>query len=142
MWLQYERIRSPRQLMYRRAVEYVDWGTTFKKRAGKTVGRNTAILELKMLSLIMGEAVRLGHAEANPLASLKIRRDKAAKKPGLTEREIVEIQLDEPERMRTSFEISLNTGCRLRGTRIPMTCINSKESRLHFRARKEEKTGP
>jgi hypothetical protein len=59
MWLQYERLHSPRQLTYRRAVEYVDWRTTFKKRTGKTVERNTAILELKMLSLIMGEAVRL-----------------------------------------------------------------------------------
>jgi len=80
LWLQILRINSPRQLTYRRGVEYVDWRTTFKKRTGKVVGRNTAIFELKMLSLIMGEAVRLGHAEANPLFSLKIHRAKAAKK--------------------------------------------------------------
>jgi integrase len=135
MWLQYERIHSPRQLTYRRAVEYVDWRTKFKKRTGKTVGRNTAILELKMLSLIMGEAVRLGHAEANPLASLKIRRDKAAKKPELIDQEIIDIRQalqDEPKWMQTSFEISLNTGCRLRETRIPMTCINFGESKITF----------
>lgn len=29
--------------------------------------------------MIMGEAVRLGHADANPLVSLKLRRDKAPK---------------------------------------------------------------
>jgi hypothetical protein len=135
MWLQYERIHSPRQLTYRRAVEYVDWRTTFKKRTGKTVGRNTAILELKMLSLVMGEAVRLGHAEANPLGSLKIRRDKAAKKRELTDQEIIAIQQalqDEPEWMRPSFEISLNTGCRLRETCIPMSCIDFQENKITF----------
>jgi hypothetical protein len=70
LWMQRERIQCPRQLTYKRSVEYLDWRTSFKKRTGKTVGRNTAILELKTLSLIMGEAVRLGHAEANPLVHL------------------------------------------------------------------------
>ena len=32
-------------------------------------------MELKLLAMIMGEAVRLGHADANPLVSLKLRRD-------------------------------------------------------------------
>lgn len=110
MWLQHERIHAPRQLTYRRGVEYVDWRTNFKKRTGKRVGRNTAIFELKTLSLIVGEAVRLGHADANPLVSMKIRRDKAAKKPELSVPEILEIRealREEPEWMQTSFEISL-----------------------------------
>lgn len=135
LWLQRERIHSPRQLTYRLAVEYVDWRTTFKKRTGKVVGRNTAIFELKMLSLIMGEAVRLGHADANPLVSLKIRRSKPAKKPELTDAEILEIRAvlkDEPEWMLIAFEISLNTGCRLRETRIPMSCINFSENKITF----------
>lgn len=135
MWLQHKRIHSPRQLTYRQAVEYVDWRITFKKRTGKTVGRNTAILEVKLLSLIMGEAVRLSHAEANPLASLKIRRDKVAKKPELTDQEVIEIREAlqvEPEWMRTSFEISLNTGCRLRETQIPVSCIDFRESKITF----------
>ena len=49
-------------------------------------------MELKLLAMIMGEAVRLGHADANPLVSLKLRRDKAAKKPELTDKEIREIR--------------------------------------------------
>ena len=36
-----------------------------------------------MLAMIMGEAVRLGHAEANPLVSIKLRRDKAEKSRSL-----------------------------------------------------------
>ena len=130
LWLQRERIHSPRQLTYRLGVEYVDWRTTFKKRTGKVVGRNTAIFELKTLSLIMGEAVRLGHADANPLVSLKIRKSKAAKKPELSDGEISEIHSalkSEPEWMRICFEISLHTGCRLRETRIPLTCVDFVE---------------
>ena len=46
----------------RQALEYVDWRTAFKKKSGKSVGRNTAIMELKLFAMIMGEAVRLGHA--------------------------------------------------------------------------------
>lgn len=76
LWLQNNRIHSPRQLTYRLGIEYLEWRTTFKKRTGKIVGRNTAILELKLLSLVMGEAVRLGHADANPLVSMKIRRSR------------------------------------------------------------------
>jgi len=92
LWLQHNRIHSPRQLTYRLAIEYLDWRTTFKKRTGKIVGRNTAILELKLLSLVMGEAVRLGHADANPLVSLKLKRDKAKQKPEMTDDEIITIQ--------------------------------------------------
>jgi hypothetical protein len=69
----------------------LDWRATFKKRTGKIVGRNTAIMELKLLALIMGEAVRLGHADGNPLVRLKIQKDKSAKKPEMTDEEIVEM---------------------------------------------------
>lgn len=78
--MQQKRIHSPRHITYKRGVEYVDWRTTFKKRTGKIVGRNTAIFELKTLSLIIGEAVRLGPADANPLINLRLHKDKPAKK--------------------------------------------------------------
>ena len=91
-WLQEKHYHSPRAITYRNALEYLDWRTSYKKKTGKTVGRNTAIMELKLLAMIMGEAVRLGHADANPLVSLKLKRDKAAKKPELTDAEISEIR--------------------------------------------------
>jgi integrase len=135
LWLQNRHYRSPRDITYRNALEFLDWRTSYKKKTGKTVGRNTAILELKTLAMIMGEAVRLGHAEANPLVSLKLRRDKAAKKPELTDAEIIEIQENlriEPEWMRRAFEIALHTGCRLREVRIPLDCIDFAENKITF----------
>ena len=135
LWLQTSRYHSPKDITYRNAIEYIDWRTSYKKKTGKTVGRNTAILELKTLAMILGEAVRLGHADANPLVSLKLRRDKAEKKPELADSEIVEIRAalnDEPEWMQRAFEIALHTGCRLRETRIPRGCIDLAENKITF----------
>jgi integrase len=83
----------------------------------------------------MGEAVRLGHADANPLVSLKMRRSRAAKKPELTDQEIVDITKalkPEPEWMQVAFEIALHTGCRLRETRIPLACVDFREDKITF----------
>jgi integrase len=135
LWLQNRKFHSPRDLTYRNALEYLDWRTAYKKPTGKTVGRNTAIFELKTLALLVGEAVRLGHADANPLVSLKIKKDKAPKKPELTDDEIAAIRaalVDEPEWMQVSFEIALHTGCRIRETRIPLTCIDFTEDKITF----------
>lgn len=135
LWLSTKRVHSPRQLTYRMAVEYIDWRTGLKRKRGKTAGRNTAIMELKILALVMGEAVRLGFADANPLVSMKLRRDKPKKKPEMTDEEIVEIRrllTDEPEWMQVSFEIALHTGCRLRETKIPADCLDFKEKRITF----------
>jgi integrase len=134
-WLQIQCLHSPRAITYRNALEYIDWRTSYKKKTGKTVGRNTAIMELKLLAMIMGEAVRLGHADANPLVSLKLKRDKVAKKPELTDSEISTIQKAlkaEPEWMQTAFAISLHTGCRLRETRLPVNCIDFPEKKITF----------
>ena len=135
LWLQIRRYHSPRDINYAKGIEYVDWRTAYKKKTGKTVGRNTAILELKILAMIIGEAVRLGHADANPLVSIKLRRDKAEKKPELTDEEIIEVRealKTEPEWMQRAFRIALHTGCRLRETRIHRKCVDLNENKITF----------
>ena len=135
VWLQENHYHSPRAITYRKALEYVEWRVSYKKKTGRTVGRNTAIMELKLLAMIMGEAVRLGYADANPLVSLKLRRDKTPKKPEVTDDEIVEIRKalrTEPQWMQTAFEISLHTSCRLRETKIPLNCLDFKENKITF----------
>ncbi len=135
LWLQTQRLHSPRAITYRKALEYIDWRTTFKKKSGRTVGRNTAVMELKLLAMILADAQRLGYAEANPLLSLKLKRDKSAKKPEITDEEIKKIRdalTTEPEWMRFAFEISLHTGCRLRETRLPVECLDFVEKKITF----------
>jgi integrase len=135
LWFQENHYHSPRAITYRNTLEYIEWRTGQRKRSGKKAGRNTAIMELKILSMILQEAVRLGHVEANPLVSLKIRRDKPAKKPEMTDKEIREIRAAlkaEPEWMQTCFEIALHTGCRLRETRLPIECLDFTENKITF----------
>ncbi len=135
MWLQYRQIHTPKQITYKTALEYIDWRINFKKKSGKKAGRNTAILELKTFSLILSEAVRLGHADSNPLAHLRIRKDKAKKKPEMTNDEIVEIRRalqTEPEWMQVAFQLGLHTGCRVRETAIPMSCVDFDEEKITF----------
>lgn len=139
LWLQNRRLHSPRQLTYKLGVDYIDWRTTFKKRTGKIVGRNTAIFEIKTLSLVLDEAVRLGHSDANPLVNMKLRKDKPAKKPELSDDEIARIQqalVEEPDWMQVAFQIALHTGCRLRETRLPLSCVDFKENKITFPAPK------
>lgn len=135
LWLQVRKFHSPREITYRNALEYIDWRTSHKKKSGKTAGRNTAIFELKMLAMVLGEAVRLGHSEANPLVSLKLRTVKPAKKPELSDGEVIAIRSAlsaEPEWMQLSFEIALHTGCRLRETKIPLDCVDLDENKITF----------
>jgi integrase-like protein len=135
LWLQIERLHSPRAITYGNALGYLDWRTAYKKKTGKKAGRNTAIMELKLFAMIMGEAVRLGHADANPLVSLKLRRDKPAKKPEMTDAEIRDIRAalkTEPEWMQICFDIALHTGCRLRETRLPVDCLDFTENKITF----------
>ena len=77
----------------------------------------------------------MGHADTNPLVSMKIRRDRPPKKPELTDDEILEIQTasnEEPEWMQVSFAIGLHTGCRLRETRIPLSCVDFRQCKITF----------
>ncbi|MGH7991518.1 MAG: DUF6232 family protein, partial [Limisphaerales bacterium] len=44
-WLQEKHYHSPRAITYRNALEYIEWRTNYKKKTGKTVGRNSATPE-------------------------------------------------------------------------------------------------
>lgn len=135
LWLQEKKYHSPRSITYRRGLEYLDWRLAHKKKSGSFVCRNTAILELKVFAMIMDEAVRLEHIEANPLFKLKLDKDRPAKKPEITNTEIKTIRIAlkrEPEWMQIAFEIALHTGCRLSETRIPLDCINFSENKITF----------
>lgn len=118
-----------RTIRYKHALQYVEWRTARRKRTGKRAGRNTAIQEVKLLSSILNEAVRREKIDANPLASLRLKKDPAKKKPAFKDEEVDICRaalLAEPEWMRISFEIALATGCRLRDTRIPLECVDLK----------------
>lgn len=126
LWLT-ERKLVPGAIRYAHALEYLDWRTGRRKQSGKRAGRNTAIQDVKLLSAVLGEAVRRGMIAANPLVGLKLRKAPIEKKPELSDAEIDACRLalkEEPVWMQRAFDIALHTGCRLRETRIPMRCVD------------------
>jgi integrase len=126
MFLQENRLDIS-SVRYAHVEDYIVWRPNQKKKSGKRAGRNTAIQEVKFLQMIMNEAVRRSLIVANPLASLKLRKDETKVKRAFTPEEIElcrEAVKSREEWMRVCFEIGLFTGCRLRETRIPLTCID------------------
>ena len=143
-WLSEAGIKCPRELDHNGIVEYVKWRTGQKKRSGKQVSQNTAIMDLRVMSQVMAEAVRRNLAERNPAKDHGFKKSKPKKKPEMTDEEIRKIWIalqDKDEWMRDSFLIALHTGCRLRETIIPMNCIDLAGETITFPAPKggEEK---
>lgn len=134
-WLQLRRITGAGEIRYQHAIDYMTWRTSYRKKSGKISGRNTALFELKLFGLIMSEAVKFGLANGNPINRLGIAKEKVKAKPEFTDEDITEIRVAlavEPSWMQISFEIALQTGCRLRETIIPMTLIDFKRSSITF----------
>ena len=126
-WLQLRGFHGPADLTYKLALEYMEWRTTVKKRTGKLAGWNTARHDLKVLSLALTEATRIGFIAANPLAKLGFKKKEAQKKPKLDDEAIQRLEaalVGEPEWMGVAFRIALNTGCRLRETVIPLSDVD------------------
>jgi integrase len=136
MWMQESKVKGPEQITYQRALDYLKWRTEYvHPRTKKKCCRNTAVYDIRLLQLVMGEAVRMGHVAANPLASLRIAKEPVKKKREITPDEICKIQKHLAKRkewMRTSFQIALHTGCRLFETAIQLKYVDFAEKRLTF----------
>ena len=136
------RVMAPAQLTYSHGKEFLAWRMKVKRHCGKTVSKNTAIGNLKVLSLIMGEAVKRGFALMNPVLRMGIRRDPPKEKVELTQAEVatiraavVELEAERPitERwMTVSFEIAYYQGCRLSETRVAMTDVDEARGEIRF----------
>lgn len=115
-------IAGPGQLERAHVFGYIDWRTGQKKqKSGRNPGLNTALGELKLLGLLMDEAVRRGLAAANPARRLDIQREEPREKPEILDQEfpiIFEALRTRPAWMRRSFFMALETGLRFSDTQI------------------------
>lgn len=97
---------------------------------------NTALGEVKLLGLILGEALQRGMVRSNVCRNLGIKRDRGRIKPEFTDDQIRMVRdalLNYPEWMRISFEISMHHGTRLRATQIDLhRDIDWKNRRITF----------
>ena len=142
LFLRRETILSPASLLYTHIQRFVDWRKTFTGEGVWKCGHNNAVLEVKILGLLMKEAVRRGMCQGNPCAGCGLQKKKPDAKPEITNEELATIRaalLKEPEWMMVAFEIAIHQGCRLRETSIPLKNIDLKRSRITFAATKGNK---
>lgn len=138
-------IRSARILSREHCMNYMAWRLSAEALdAGlRKAAHNTALLEVKMLSTIMREAVSRGLAGANPALQLGLKRVRGKVKPEMSDDEIeiierslaLPIELERPysEAMRISWEIAQGQVCRLRETCIPLADVDLTEGTITFR---------
>lgn len=139
------KVHTPALCTYQHAQDYVDWRTKQKRNAGALISRNTALFEIKLLRVLLHEAVKRGFCLGNPLTKIGIRRDRPREKAALTAADIakhreglrtVEGHLPITQRwMTVSFEIALHQGCRLMETAVPMTDVDLERETITFRAK-------
>lgn len=138
-------IRSPRLLDRAACIDYVGWRCDAEKTREwglRRAQRNTALLELKILSGIMREAVNRGLCAANPCLQLGLKRAKAKVKPEITDEEFERIEsalvlpdeLARPysEALRISWQIAMRQVCRLSETCVPLRDVNLDEGTITF----------
>ena len=146
IYLKEKRIFMPKDMTYQDAIDYVKWRTSYKKRGGRTVKHNTALNDMKVFRIIMGQAIRLGYCTTNPCNRLGVAKEETKEKPELTDDDITTIRealkkRDEQEPwMRISFEIALHTGCRQSETQIAMKNIDFNRNTITFASPKGGKS--
>lgn len=127
-------ILYPRQLRYRHGEDYLRWRLGNPVH-GRRVVHNTALVELHFLAQLMNEAVRREYCESNPIARLGIGRRAPKEKRELTDKEIARLRkhlVDQPQWMRTAFEISLYTGCRFSECEMPLENIDLRANSIRI----------
>ena len=137
-FLNAKEIQRPRMLTYSHAREYFDW----RMAKPELAHHNTALEEVKVLSMIMGEAVKRGYTSGNPCRELRIGRIKPKKKPELTDTHIEKIWdklRTRPAWMKRAFALGLCHGVRISECRVPMGDIDTKRGLIHFRKTKGDK---
>jgi integrase len=139
-FLDVHRVFVPRQLTRQHVRDYVlKWRQERHAEVGcYEVSKNTALTEIKVLRILMYEAVQLGFATINPCEKLHIRPDKAPRKPRITDAEHEKIMAalrDEPEWMRISYIIAWEQGCRFSETSFPLSDVHLDRNVIGFRTK-------
>lgn len=138
-FLELRELRIPRALTYQQVLEFVSWRSSQVKRlSGKRVSKNTALCDVRVMAVVMREAIRRSFAETNHCEKLGITKDPSRQKPEMTDGEIARIRAalkSRPEWMTISFEIALHQGCRLSETSLPLSQVDLMRDTITFHAK-------
>lgn len=133
-----EKVGSPRGVTRNLILAYPAWRVKPPDPLYRC-SHNNALGELKVLGMIMNEAVSRGLATVNPCFRHGMEPDEKDEKPAITDEELKKIRRalkKKPEWMRVAFEIAMHTGCRLRETCIRFSDIDLERRTITFPAPK------
>jgi integrase len=138
-FLETQHLHVPRQLSRQHVREYVRWRQERHAESGcYEVSKNTALHEIKLLRILMHEAVQCGYASVNPCERLGIPMDQPPRKPRITDAEhgqILAALEKEPEWMRVSYAIAWEQGCRFSETCLPLSDCDLVRKVIRFRTK-------
>jgi len=125
-YLVHARITSPLDLDREKVYEYVPYRMAqVKEKSGRSPCLNTCILELKVLAIVMDEAVRRAAGKGitliNPARKLGIKKEDSDLRPEYTDGDIAKIRAAlklKPQWMQRSWELALLTGMRFGDTSL------------------------
>jgi integrase len=132
-------VAVPRQLTRQQIRDFIEWRKEPRAESGTRVAvKNTALLEVKFLGLIMDEAIASGFADSNPCNRLGIGRDQPKRKPRITydEHRLITRALKlEPEWMRLAYKIAWEQGCRFSETMIELRDVDLSRNVIGLRTK-------
>lgn len=145
VYLNEKRIRTPAELDYNGVFAYLAWRKDQKRSCGKKIQHNTCVTEIRILGVIVREAVRRGFAVANPVDRCGIKREEGAIKPELKAEEIALIRASVNKKesalplrerwMTISFEIAMHQSVRLSETQVPLDRIDENKGVVVWHAK-------
>ncbi|MEG0587935.1 MAG: site-specific integrase [Akkermansia sp.] len=113
----------PGEVSYSIVQDYILWRMDTKMKElykWRTCTKNCAIVECKVLSRVMTEAVRLGYIFANPCVSMGLKRNPPAEKREITPQE------------EDIIMGALKQGCRLSEVQVPVEYIDLQNGVIKF----------
>jgi integrase len=120
-------IHGSAEVTYKHCVDYPVWRITVDRRIMRPYNWNTALTEVKVLSVILQEAVRRETITANPCTRLGLKRRNVRKKPEIQpeEQRVIEdaLKTDAPW-MHDCWLVAMRQGMRLSETAVPLDRID------------------
>jgi integrase len=133
-FLEEHKVRSASQITRKMCFDYIDW-RQLKENGGIGEGacRNTAIHNLRVLRLILNEAINREHILKNPASKMGLKPDAAAEKPEITAAQRAAVEASPlPDWQRISWAIAINQGCRLAETSLPLSDVDFTNDTITF----------
>ncbi|MEQ2005248.1 MAG: hypothetical protein ABMA26_00510 [Limisphaerales bacterium] len=123
VFLERHGLHHPRQLRYANVLAYHAWRMQPDDDRVRSASHNTSLGDVKLLGIVLDEAVRREFCERNPCHKTGLTKQPSPQKPEISGPDIAlildELQ-QEPEWMFVSFQISIAHGTRLRATSIDL----------------------